>query len=130
MALLTFLVEDNPTIRDNLIPTLADLADAPVVGVAETETQAAAWLRDHADVWHLAVIDLFLREGSGLGVLSACTPRRPHQRVVVLTNYATPDIRARCLALGADAVFDKSNELDDFFDYCSQDRPSQMAPLA
>lgn len=130
MALLTFLVEDNPTIRDNLIPTLADLADAPVVGVAETESQATAWLRDHAEVWHLAVVDLFLREGSGLGVLTACTPRRAHQRVVVLTNYATPDIRARCLALGADAVFDKSNELDAFFDYCSQDRPSQMAPLA
>lgn len=130
MALLTFLVEDNPTIRDNLIPTLADLADAPVVGVAETEAQATAWLHDHAGVWHLAVIDLFLREGSGLGVLNACTPRLSHQRVVVLTNYATPDIRARCLALGADAVFDKSNELDDFFAYCSQDRPSQMAPLA
>ena len=66
MALLTFLVEDNPTIRDNLIPTLSDLADAPVVGVAETEAQATAWLHDHADLWHLAVIDLFLREGSGL----------------------------------------------------------------
>ncbi|WP_038218014.1 response regulator [Xenophilus azovorans] len=130
MPLLTFLVEDNPTIRDNLIPTLADLADAPVVGVAETESEATAWLRAHADTWHLAVVDLFLREGSGLGVLGACARRQPHQRVVVLTNYATPDIRARCLELGADAVFDKSNELDDFFDYCAHDRPSQMGVLA
>ena len=56
--------------------------------------------------------------------------RRDHQRVVVLTNYATPDIRARCLELGADAVFDKSNELDDFFAYCAHDRPSQMGALA
>jgi DNA-binding NarL/FixJ family response regulator len=38
--------------------------------------------------------------------------------VVVLTNYATADIRQRSLALGADAVFDKSNELDEFFAYC------------
>ena len=46
MALLTFLVEDNPTIRDNLIPTLADLADAPVVGVADADF---AWEDDDDD---------------------------------------------------------------------------------
>lgn len=130
MALITFLVEDNATIRENLIPALADLADAPVVGVAETEAQAVQWLKEHGDLWHLAVVDLFLREGSGLGVIKhACAHRRPHQRVVVLTNYTQPDIRKRCLDFGADAVFDKSNELDAFLDYCAQDRPSQMSPL-
>jgi len=127
MALITFLVEDNSTIRENLIPALADLADAPVVGVAETEAEAVQWLHAHKSVWHLAVIDLFLREGSGLGVLkNVCSNRQAHQRVVVLTNYTQPDIRARCLEMGADAVFDKSNELDAFLDYCAQDRPSQM----
>lgn len=130
MALITFLVEDNSTIRENLIPALADLADAPVVGVAETEAEAVKWLHAHRDVWHLAVVDLFLREGSGLGVLQrVCQNRQPHQRVVVLTNYTQPDIRQRCLDMGADAVFDKSNELDAFLDYCAQDRPSQMSPL-
>ena len=39
--------------------------------------------------------------------------------MVVLTNYATADIRQRCAVLGADAVFDKSNELDLLFDFCS-----------
>jgi two-component system OmpR family response regulator len=37
-----------------------------------------------------------------------------------LTNYATPDIRKRCAQLGADAVFDKSNEIDALVEYCSQ----------
>ena len=37
---------------------------------------------------------------------------------VVLTNYATPDIRMRCAQLGVDAVFDKSNEIDALVDYC------------
>lgn len=130
MALLTFLVEDNATIRDNLIPALADLADAPVVGMAETEAEAVQWLDAHRAQWHLAVIDLFLREGSGLGVIQkACSNRLPHQRVVVLSNYTQADIRARCLEMGADAVFDKSRQLDEFLDYCAQDRPSQMAGL-
>ncbi len=68
--------------------------------------------------WDIAIIDLFLRQGSGLGVLAACRNRLPHQRMVVLSNYATPDVRMRCAQLGVDAVFDKSNEIDDLVDYC------------
>ena len=37
---------------------------------------------------------------------------------VVLTNYATADMRLRCKALGADKVFDKSSELEDLITYC------------
>jgi DNA-binding NarL/FixJ family response regulator len=66
----------------------------------------------------MVVVDLFLLQGSGLGILSRCAQRKPTQKVVVFTNYATPDIRRRAVALGADAVFDKSLELDDFLAYC------------
>ena len=64
------------------------------------------------------MVDLFLKQGSGLGVLQACTERRPEQKVVVLSNYATPDIRRRCAQFGVDAVFDKSNEIDALVDFC------------
>jgi DNA-binding NarL/FixJ family response regulator len=130
MALITFLVEDNKTIRDNLVPALEDLVDGQVVGFAETESDALAWLAAHPEDWQLLIVDLFLKEGSGLGVLAGCTVRGPGQRVVVLSNYVTADIRARCEALGADAVFDKSRDLDAFIDYCNTDRPSGLATLA
>lgn len=116
--LVVFLVEDNALIRDNLIVTMEELVDMRVVAWAESESQAATWLRQHPEGWELVVIDLFLREGSGLGVLQACQGRQACQRAVVLTNYADIDIRARCLALGADAVFDKSTELDAFLEFC------------
>jgi DNA-binding NarL/FixJ family response regulator len=119
MALFTFLVEDSRTIRDNLIPALEDLADARIVGIAESESEAAAWLAIHTDDWQLIVVDLFLKEGSGLGVLRQCQARMPAQRAVVLSNYVNLDIRERCMALGANAVFDKSRELEAFFDYCN-----------
>ncbi len=130
MALITFLVEDNKTIRDNLVPALEDLVDGQVVGFAETESDALAWLGAHPNDWQLLIVDLFLKEGSGLGVLSGCKRRGPGQRVVVLSNYVTADIRARCEALGADAVFDKSRDLDAFIEYCNTDRPSGFASLA
>ena len=68
----------------------------------------------------LAIVDLFLKQGSGLGVLEACRGRPAGQRVVVLSNYATADMRKRCAQLGADAVFDKSNEIDALVEYCIQ----------
>jgi len=118
MAVQIFLVEDNPIIRDNLVPTLEDLVGAHVVAIVDSELRANAWLDAHRADWQLAVIDMFLAQGSGLGVLKHCRERLPRQRVVVLSNYATADLRQRSIALGADAVFDKSNELDAFIDYC------------
>ena len=120
MKLRAYIVEDNATIRENLIDTLSELADVETVGIAETETEGTAWLSTNDNHWDIAIVDLFLRQGSGLGVLAACQQRAPQQRMVVLSNYATADVRARCSQLGVDAVFDKSNEIDALVDYCMQ----------
>lgn len=118
MELRTYIVEDNATIRENLVGALEELASIRALGWAETEGDATAWLTGHPDGWDLAIVDLFLKQGSGLGVLEACRDRAGGQRVVVLSNYATSDMRKRCLQLGADAVFDKSNEIDALVEYC------------
>lgn len=126
MRLKTYIVEDNLTIRENLIDTLEELANINAVGSAETENDGKAWLAENRDEWDLAIVDLFLKQGSGLGVLASCRDRPSRQKVVVLSNYATADIRQRCAQLGVDAVFDKSNEIDALVDYCIQ----QSAPAA
>jgi DNA-binding NarL/FixJ family response regulator len=118
VRLKTYIVEDNPTIRENLIGTLEELARIDAVGTADTENEGKAWLAENRDNWDLAIVDLFLKQGSGLGVLAACRDRPSTQKVVVLSNYATADIRQRCAQLGVDAVFDKSNEIDALVDYC------------
>ena len=120
MRLKTYIVEDNPTIRENLIGTLEELACVVAVGIAETENDGKAWLNTKGQEWDIAIVDLFLKQGSGLGVLASCQGRRLNQKVVVLSNYATSDIRQRCAQLGVDAVFDKSNEIDALVDYCLQ----------
>ena len=120
MRLKTYLVEDNPTIRENLIATLEELADIEAIGTSDNENDAKLWLQETPGLWDLAILDLFLKQGSGLGVLAACRERQPSQKVVVLTNYATTDIRQRCTQLGVDAVFDKSNEIDALVEFCQQ----------
>ena len=133
MKLRTYIVEDNATIRENLIGTLEELAEVQAVGIAETEDEGKEWLTAHASQWDLAIVDLFLRQGSGLGVLAACRDRASEQKMVVLSNYATPDVRMRCAQLGVDAVFDKSNEIDALVDYCivhGTQRAAAAAPAA
>ena len=127
MELRTYIVEDNATIRENLIDTLEELATVEALGWADTEKDATSWLGSNRGGWDLLIVDLFLRQGSGLGVLEACQDRGRGQRVVVLSNYATDDMRKRCAQLGADAVFDKSNEIDALVDYClgMRERPAK-----
>jgi DNA-binding NarL/FixJ family response regulator len=127
VQLRTYIVEDNATIRENLIGTLEELASIQALGWAVTENEAKGWLARHENQWDLAIVDLFLKQGGGLGVLEACRNRSPGQRVVVLSNYATADMRKRCNELGADAVFDKSNEIDALLDYCirQSERPDR-----
>ena len=118
MTFRAYIVEDSSTIRDNLIETLKELAQVEPVGTTESEHEAKRWLSHNE--WDLAVIDLFLREGSGMNVLDACRKRKAGQKVVVLSNHSSRDVRWRCMQLGADAMFDKSTELEELLAYCSR----------
>ncbi len=118
MDLRTYIVEDNATIRENLIGTLEELASIKALGWAETEGEAKSWLAGNAGQWDLAIVDLFLKKGTGLGVVKACRYRSPAQKMVVLSNHVSREIRSRCAQLGVDAVFDKTTELDALMQYC------------
>ena len=120
MALRIYLVEDNLLIRENLTSTLMEMASAAFVGWAEGEREAIGWLSDNTNDWDLVIVDLFLKQGNGLGVVGACRTRATCKKLVVLTNYATPAVRERCMALGADAVFDKSNDIEKLVEFCAE----------
>ena len=104
-----FLVEDSPIIRERLTESLSAPGRIEVIGHADTEHGAVAALRD-VD-WDVLVLDLQLKQGTGLGVLKALAGAKPAgAKVIVLTNYAIPQFRDRSVALGADYFFDKSRE--------------------
>ena len=113
-----YIVEDSSIIRENLIEALQENAPVEVVGTADDEKSAVAWLRDRSNASDLVIVDIFLKSGSGLGVLKAMgeMPNAPER--IVLSNHATPEIRVKCQQLGATKVFDKSNEIDALILYC------------
>ena len=126
--LKTYLVEDSQVIRENLIATLEELVPLEVVGTAEDESTAVLWLKQAGLAVNLVIVDIFLKGGSGLGVLRAANALAHDYKLVVLSNYATADMRRKCLALGADRVFDKSTDIDALIDYCTELAGGELAP--
>lgn len=118
MTTRIYLVEDNLAARGALTDALHGTGQSHVVGASGTEKDATAWLASKPDGWDLAVIDLMLPQGSGFSALQKIRKARG-QRIVVVTNLVTPEVRERCLAWGADAVFDKVQDLEALLAYCA-----------
>ena len=87
---------------------------------AGDEKTATAWLRDPANQWDIAIVDLVLVPGggNGIGVLQALRDRPVTRKMIVLTGTANPQVRRHCEEVGADAVFDKAMETEAMLDYC------------
>lgn len=119
MHLKAFVIEDNATIRENLIGTLEELTCVRVAGTSATENDAVAWLSQNAEGWDIVIVDIFLKQGSGIHLAQRIKRVRPTQKVVVFSNYINANVRKRCAQLGVDAVFDKSTEIDSLVDYCA-----------
>jgi DNA-binding NarL/FixJ family response regulator len=120
MALLkAFVVEDSPVIRENLISALEEMVPLQVVGWADDEAGALRWLSDPGNHCDLAIIDLFLRVGSGAGILRALRDAGSTLERVVLTNYASAGVAQQCLHDGASRVFDKSHDIEALIGYCA-----------
>ncbi|HSI54466.1 MAG: response regulator [Ramlibacter sp.] len=113
MAPHVLMVEDSPTQRAALVRLFGDLG-WPVAASVQTEAEACLWLDENDTGWGVAVVDLVLEQGTGMGVISRCRARPSSAKVVVLSDYATPGIRKHCLKLGADAVFQKGTEFAAF----------------
>lgn len=120
MKLLVFLVEDDVKIRRHLMNAMTGVLDVDFVGTARSEPEAIEWLTSHHDNWTLAVIDLFIEEGTGFAVMTKMRHPSTRQHVVVLTNSATIENRQHALQCGAHAVFDKTSEIENFFYYCGK----------
>jgi len=106
-----FIIEDSQAILDCLKESLEG-DNISVVGITETASEAILFLeRQEVDA---IIVDISLREGSGIEVLSHLQKKNNHCPIlrIVLTNYATSVSRGMCRSLGADYLFDKSLEFE------------------
>ncbi|MBL8482037.1 MAG: response regulator transcription factor [Rhodocyclaceae bacterium] len=112
------LVEDSPLLRQLICSMIEELDGVHVVGHAEDERSALEVMAQKQP--DLAIVDLELRGGSGIGVLRALSTepeRYGSPQAVVFSNHAHASVRARCEALGVGAFFDKSFQMDELIEY-------------
>ena len=109
MALRVFLVDDLISMHSLMRDLFAAVGGVELHATASSEGEAKLWLEDHPGAWDVAVLDLVLQHGSGMGVIGPCREARADGQVAVFSSYVTPVIREHCLALGADAVFGKED---------------------
>lgn len=103
------VIEDSAMIRDSLVEIIN--ADKRRQVTATTDTEQNAIDIVHRGNIDIAIIDLQLRQGSGVGVLQQLA-RDTDVLKIVLTNFSSPQMRQRCLDLGANYYFDKSREFE------------------
>jgi len=108
------LIEDSALLRERLTSMLTVPGLMQVAASADTEGDAVAHINaEHFDVM---IVDVELREGSGINVIRAArglNGGRPRPLIIVLTNYSLPAVRDRCMAAGADYFLDKMAQFSE-----------------
>jgi DNA-binding NarL/FixJ family response regulator len=120
VGIRVFLVEDVKHMQGVLSDLLQVVGDFHIVASKPTEAEANYWMAENPGAWDVALVDLILEQGTGMGVVSRAKKLAPRTKVLVLSDYATPGIRQHCINLGADAVFQKSQDMQAFMAYCAE----------
>jgi len=109
-----FFVEDSDILRARLIRELSKIPGVESVGEADTADEAIAAIRIQKP--DLVLLDIRLRLGNGISVLTAIKEDESPPIVIVFTGYPDPPYRERCLKEGADYFFSKKDEYEKVFE--------------
>lgn len=120
-AVRVVVADDAPQVRRHLVAMTSELDDVQVVDETadvERTIEAVRALEPEA-----VVLDIQLRDGSGIQALKHIKEEYPDVRVIMLTNHSNSFYRSTCLDAGADFFFDKSTEFEKVNDVLA-DLPS------
>jgi DNA-binding NarL/FixJ family response regulator len=93
------LVDDHPLLREGLAGLINRVPEIKICGEAETAAEALEGIcRTRADA---AIVDLSLKEGSGIELIKAIRARSPGTAVLVLSMHDERRYAERCIRAGA-----------------------------
>ncbi len=107
-------VDDSIVIAERIQFLFRDLAYVEFAGNARNIATALDLVKQvNPDV---VILDIQLDEKyptqNGISLLTMLRKQYPKMQIIILTNFAGNLYRKRCLSLGADYFFDKSNDID------------------
>lgn len=105
------IVDDSSIIRVRLAELLTEVEGIEIIAQADNAYEAADLVRAlEPDV---AIVDLRMPKRSGMDLIGEVKSAPQPPKIIMLTNFPTPENRERCLSYGADYFFDKSSEIEE-----------------
>ena len=106
------LVEDHRAFSGALAFSLDREPDLRVVGRTASAAECRRYLSG-GEGFDVAVVDLYLADGEGIGLIDEMRESCPGVPVVVLTISVDPADHTRAKQAGADEVISKADDLDE-----------------
>ncbi|HUB14895.1 MAG TPA: response regulator transcription factor [Acetobacteraceae bacterium] len=103
------LIDDHPIVRTaccRLLNMKGGIETAEAATATEGLSIARAFLPE------IIVLDLRLRDGSGLGLLATMIAEKPERKIIVFSMYEDPTFAARALDAGARGYITKNDDPD------------------
>jgi DNA-binding NarL/FixJ family response regulator len=105
------IADDSSLFRDRIKSLLKNLNDKSVVYEAENGEEAFQIIRDKKP--DLAILDIRMPELSGIEVLKKIRELKMEIKVCILTNYAYPIYKRKCIEAGADYFLRKTDDFEE-----------------
>lgn len=104
------VIEDSPEYLAAIQSALTTLPQTVLVGSAETAAEGIQLVdRVHPD---LLLVDVFLKQGTGIDVLQHFQAQQRPMTVAVMTSAPSPELEQYCRKLGAAGFYDKAEGFD------------------
>jgi DNA-binding NarL/FixJ family response regulator len=102
------IADDAEMMRDRLVTLISGIEGIEIVGQAATCPETEELNKNlKPDV---VLLDIRMPGGSGIEVLQNVKRNKRETKVIILTNYSYPQYKEKCLKLGANYFFDKSED--------------------
>jgi CheY-like chemotaxis protein len=108
------LIEDSPLLQVRLRRHLETSGAVRVAGIVDSAPAAVQSI--DSEPFDVLIVDVELKKGSGIDVIRHARTHYPADRqplIIVLTNYALPEVEIRCRRAGADHFLDKMRHFSD-----------------
>jgi len=102
------VADDSEVFVQRLLRALGEIGGVEIVARVRTGAEALQAIRNLQP--EVVILDIRMPEGSGIDVLESLKREELVTITIVLTNFAYPQYRKKCLQLGARFFFDKSAE--------------------
>ena len=105
------IVDDSATLRKDLKKLLKPIKSIEIIAEA-TDAESALM---HCDALKpdIMILDINLKNGSGIDVLEKMKKCPQSPITIMFTNYSNNTFRATTKRLGADYFFDKTNDIEE-----------------